>query len=245
MTLLSWQIKHKKVMDDFLQKLNAENSDYILKDGSSLMECYNLDRFSEDIDFDSRNKTYIKKFIHEFCWENDYTYRVAKDTDTVKRYLIHYAEDRKPLKIEISYRKKEYEPEEYTTINGIKVYTIEQIAIFKEQAYMGRDKIRDLYDIVFICNNYWEDLSGPVKSMIQNGFVQKGLEQFDYLMQTQKDELIDNDKLAEDILNTFDKLGIIDEKQSDMLLINDNPEEEQTIPHQEPAAQKKRKPVTR
>jgi hypothetical protein len=45
--------------------------------------------------------------------------------------------------------------------------------------------------------------------MIQHGFERKGLEQFDYLIQSQKDELIDNDKLANDLLDVFEKLDII------------------------------------
>lgn len=45
--------------------------------------CYNLDRFSEDIDLDSTNKN-IKKYIDNFCKKNNFQYNIAKDTDTVK-----------------------------------------------------------------------------------------------------------------------------------------------------------------
>ena len=37
----------------------------------------------------------------------------------------------------------------------------------------------------------------------------KGLEQFDYLIATQNDPLIDSDKLAEDFLSMYDKLGLL------------------------------------
>lgn len=211
-SLKQWQTEHKKVIDNFLQFLNTNSSDYILKGDTALMECYNLVRFSEDIELNSNNKNYIPKAIKEFCDKNNYTYKMTKDTETIKQYVIHYNEI-KPLKIEISYRQKEYEPEKYTTINGINVYNIEELAILKEQAYMRHDLMKDLYDIVFICNNYWDELSSPVKSMIRYGFEQKGFEQADYLMQTQQDALIDNHKLSEDVLTVFDKLGIIDERQ--------------------------------
>ena len=41
---------HFSVICDFLDYLNNKTSDFILKGGTSLMVCYKLDRFSEDID---------------------------------------------------------------------------------------------------------------------------------------------------------------------------------------------------
>lgn len=60
----NWRNKHKAVINDFLQFVNSRNHDYILKGGTSLMECYNLDRMSEDIDFDSTNKADIFEDIY-------------------------------------------------------------------------------------------------------------------------------------------------------------------------------------
>jgi len=48
-----WRNKHKYVIEDFLQYLNKQTSDYVLKGGTALMECYGLSRMSEDIDTDS------------------------------------------------------------------------------------------------------------------------------------------------------------------------------------------------
>ena len=79
----------------------------------------------------------------------------------------------------------------------------------KASAYSGRDKIRDLYDICFICNNYWNELSEDVKSFIRIAIEYKGLEQFEYIIKDQKDELIDNKKLEDDFLKMYDKLGIL------------------------------------
>lgn len=45
----------------------------------------------------------------------------------------------------------------------------------------------------------------------------KGIEQFDYLVSNQEDELIDTDKLAESFLDMIDGLGILldnDERES-------------------------------
>ena len=167
--------------------------------------CYNLDRFSEDIDLDSTNKN-IKKYIDNFCKKNNFQYNIAKDTDTVKRFKIHYGDDNRFLKIEVSYRRKELNS--ITTINGIKVYDINQLAIMKAAAYTGRDKIRDFYDICFICKNYFEELHQDVKNVIANAIEYKGIEQYDYIVKDQQDDLIDEKKLLTDFLLVCDKLGI-------------------------------------
>ncbi len=218
---MDWRIAHGEAISTFLQYMNKQSSDYILKGGTSLMTCYNLDRFSEDIDLDCIRSTQIKTIVSDFCNSRGYTYRIAKDTNTVKRFMINYGNAEKPLKIEVSYRKKIIEPSEYTRINGITVYNIDDICRMKMNAYISRDKIRDLYDLSFICNNYWERLSNSTIKSLRDCVSFKGLEQFDYLIKTQSDELINNDKLAEDFLGMYDKLG---------LLVDDD--EQQFIPEQ-------------
>ena len=147
--------------------------------------------------------------MDEFCKISDYTYRIAKDTDTVKRFMINYGSNERPLKIEVSYRRKNIKKDEITKINGINVYTINEICLMKASAYSGRDKIRDLYDICSICNNYWDELSEDVKSFIRVAVEYKGIEQFENIIKDRKDELIDNEKLEEDFLKMYDKLGIL------------------------------------
>ena len=200
-----WRKSHYKIMKEFLEEINSKTSDFVLKGGTALLMCYNLDRFSEDIDLDSTNKN-IKKYIDNFCKKNNFQYNIAKDTDTVKRFKIHYGDDNRFLKIEVSYRRKELN--NITTINGIKVYDINQLAIMKAAAYTGRDKIRDFYDICFICKNYFEELHQDVKNVIANAIEYKGIEQYDYIVKEQQDDLIDEKKLLTDFLIVCDKLGI-------------------------------------
>ena len=60
------------------------------------MLCYNLDRFSEDIDLDGfDNKKHffniVNLFINEFNKKyKNLSFRKAKDTETVKRVFIHF-----------------------------------------------------------------------------------------------------------------------------------------------------------
>ncbi len=204
-----WKPKHKEIIDDFLQYLNRKNRDYVLKGGTALMECYGLNRMSEDIDLDGTDKESISDIVKSYCGDRGFKYRIAKDTDTVKRFFINYGNDSHPLKIEISYRQKTIQGSKKTTINGINVYSVESIAVMKASAYNARDKLRDLNDITFIVNNYSGLLSAPCLALVSDALSFKGLEQFDYLTKVQEDELIDVEKLAEDFLQAWDKLGLI------------------------------------
>lgn len=79
----------------------------------------------------------------------------------------------------------------------------------KSSAYQARDKIRDLYDVCFLCNHYWDKLSEGAISALRTSVEYKGIEQFDYISREQSDELIDKEKLADDFLAMYDKLGLL------------------------------------
>ena len=148
----------KEVMKELLLFINKyDKHTTILKGGTSLMFCYGLDRFSEDIDLDSTNKN-IGKLVKEYCNLHNYNFNLKKDTDTVKRFMIEFMDDEK-IKVEVSYRNKRLNQEKIENINGIDVYPIDKLLGMKINAYNSRDKIRDLYDIVFIMKNYQTKIS--------------------------------------------------------------------------------------
>lgn len=146
---------------------------------------------------------------HLHCEDKGYRYRVAKNTNTTGRVFIDYGNIGTPLKVEVSYRRKIIPDESVTYINGIKVYTLNEICRLKAAAYMGRDAIRDLYDISFICSEYFDKLSNEARRMLQSAFEYKDIEQFDYLVATQDDSLIDKDLLETRFLDSFDKVGLL------------------------------------
>ena len=88
------------------------------------------------------------------------------------------------------------------------MYNIESILQMKLAAYQGRDKLRDLFDIVFIFNNYFNDLSEATLAVAREAFTYKGLEQYEFLIKDQQDEFINNDDLMEHFLIVWDKLGL-------------------------------------
>ena len=91
----------------------------------------------------------------------------------------------------------------------IEVYTIDRICQLKTGAYQRRDKIRDLYDICFICDRYFADLSESTKEQLKDALTYKGFDYFDYVTSTQDDALIDKDTLAGLYLNMFEKLNLL------------------------------------
>jgi predicted nucleotidyltransferase component of viral defense system len=195
--------------------LNTETDSLILKGGTALMMCYGLDRFSEDVDFDASSKMDSLQYVGNYCNKMNYEYRVAKKTDTTERAFIHYGSDSHPLKVETSFRlTRTINQEDVLRHNGINVYSINALCNLKTLAYTGRDKIRDLYDISFITNNYFDELNNDTKNNLRNALAYKGMEYFDYVTETQKDDLIDNSILAESYLNMFDKLDILSEEES-------------------------------
>lgn len=197
--------KHLYVIVDFLKYLNNKTDKFILKGGTALLLCYDLNRFSEDIDLDSSNMN-IFKYIDEFCNIKNFTYRKAKDTKTVQRAFIDYGESNK-LKIEVSHRNSNISKELLVNVNGILTYNINELTNLKALAYSGRDKVRDLYDITFIINNYYEKLNEQTKMNLETILSYKGIEQYDYFASNSiTDDLIDMNELSVSFLKAYEKI---------------------------------------
>lgn len=74
---------HGFVIQRMLHGINSsQGNPFVLKGGTALMECYGLDRFSEDIDLDSlRSNVPSSRFfgmIDSICSNEGYTWRKAK-----------------------------------------------------------------------------------------------------------------------------------------------------------------------
>jgi len=205
----------RQLIKDFLDFLNSCSDLFVLKGGTALMMCYGIDRFSEDIDLDmlSSDKTVMQNILQKYCSKTGYTFRTAKQTNTTERYILHY-DDTQTLKIEVSHRKVASK-KNIKQINGIQVYDIDTLCILKKGAYDNRMRIRDLYDLVFICNNYWDELSPVVKSGVLESLSRDVLERFDYLIRQEHDEYIDVKKLENNLLELLFSLEIIKENKQE------------------------------
>lgn len=220
-----WHVAHRKVIDDFLHYLNKEDNGYILKGGTALLMCYGLDRFSEDIDLDGQGKNLVR-IAESFCKEHDFPVpRIAKSTDTVTRFFINYGSEGRPLKVELSSRDKNISTETVTVVNGIKTYTINTLCQQKLIAYTQREAIRDLYDICFIARTHSDSLSSDTETIFKLSLLYRGIEYFDEIINTQTDELINNDELATHFLEMFDKFGLlVTEEEKEILQNSIHPE---------------------
>jgi predicted nucleotidyltransferase component of viral defense system len=205
---------HYDVLDDVLAIINKNNSlPYVLKGRTALVKCYGMDRMSEDIDLDASTVDYSQKgcalldIIAPYCKQQGYLLRIAKDTDFVKRIMIACGGD-KPLKVELSLRSLYVPSDNYLTVNGIVVYDIDNICQMKVAAYLARDKIRDLFDLTFILNEHFSALSRQTCNLLRAAFTRKDLSQFDYLVATQSDPLIDTSLLEERFLKAFEILDL-------------------------------------
>ncbi|MDR0825920.1 MAG: nucleotidyl transferase AbiEii/AbiGii toxin family protein [Mycoplasmataceae bacterium] len=179
---------------------------FVLKGGTALCKFYNDPRFSEDIDLDSP-KGNIGNIVKRFCKQYGY-HSPCKKKDTLhgQKFMINYGVPGQLLKVETSHRDKMIPKFKYIIINGIRVYKLEQIAITKLNAFITRDKIRDLYDITFIINHKWHLLSEETKKIIKDNLLTKNLLNQNDLVIHQEDNLIDKDELETNILSAYEKL---------------------------------------
>ena len=56
---MDWREKHEQVIKELLDYINDKGDSYILKGGTALKQCCNLDRFSEDIDLDGKKQNRV------------------------------------------------------------------------------------------------------------------------------------------------------------------------------------------
>lgn len=202
------QMKHRRVIDDFLTYLNKETDQFILKGSTALMMCYDLDRFSEDVDLDTTKQNIIP-LVKRWCASRHYNMRVTKDTDQTKRCMIDYDTEsgKHSLKIEVSYRNRNIPESYFEAINGFTVYNINQLTRQISRFYVLRDSIYDLYDLCFINKNYSNSLSEDTLFDLSENISHKGLSQLEFLLKTQSFSQIDTDKLASDFLELLNRTG--------------------------------------
>ena len=183
-----------------------------LKGGTGLLFGYNLDRFSEDLDFDANVKLNIQKRLEKVFKHNtnQYSLKLVKNTQTVQRFKVHYTKKTIEgfLKIEISYRKTFTNNdviEKKVLGTMMKIYKVTHLFNQKIEASQFRTTARDLYDINFIINNYIH-LFNTIE-------IQKALLFIDnineleekYFSAFQEDYLFDDNNLSEILINLINK----------------------------------------
>jgi len=179
---------HVRIMRAICEVIGAGNKPLVLKGGTALMLCYQIDRFSEDLDFDlslelkthlnleSICKDGLKKLNKQGEGIELSKFADLKKTDTTHRAraLFKLPGEKMPVsvKLEISARRLP-DPGVVQELNGIKVYSIDEIARLKllaaqvdpEMPY--RTAARDLHDLAFVVSEYEDELADETISNLE------------------------------------------------------------------------------
>lgn len=208
---LSWIPLHKEIMIDFLDYLNGCGEKFVLKGGTALMLCYGLPRFSDKIELEGKNEKFFElldRFVEAF--KDKYgtlSYTREEDTNAVRSAIIQYGASR-VLRVKVSYRGRYIDLKDCNTINGILVYSIEEILSWKWITFGSSNSVRDLYDMTFIYLRYNEILDSYTIKQLRGTLAYMGIEKAEYLIKTQPDELINTDELLEKFSQMYYALGL-------------------------------------
>lgn len=201
----SSQTQHLSVMRAIAQRL--QDTPYILKGGTALILTRSLERYSTDLDFDSDQKLNLAGRIEvALKTMRDIELRslkLVKDTDTVQRYKIHYA-DRQTgedtlLKIETSFRQSP-SLDAVETVEGIKTYRVEYLFDQKLRAAQNRTVGRDLYDLAFLMTQFGSQLQESQIEAVQQFVANPDQLAERYRLTFQVDEVLANLTTIDDIV---------------------------------------------
>jgi predicted nucleotidyltransferase component of viral defense system len=158
--MTSRQQIHVDIMKSVARSL--ADTPLILKGGTALLFAYGLDRFSEDLDFDSNKHLRLENRIEKATipFVRIDSVDVLKNTETVQRYRVKYStkEVSGSLKIEVSCRDS-YDPSRSHFYEGIRVYDLPVLIDHKLEAFQDRTVARDLYDLHFMLTQKPGELS--------------------------------------------------------------------------------------
>ncbi len=142
---------HVDIMKSIARSL--ADTPLILKGGTALLFAYGLDRFSEDLDFDSNKYLRLENRIEKATGPlvKIDSVDIPKNTQTVQRYRVKYStkEMSGSLKIEVSCRDS-YNLSRSHFHEGIRVYDLPVLVDHKLEAFQERTAARDLYDLHFL-----------------------------------------------------------------------------------------------
>ncbi|MGX2972642.1 nucleotidyl transferase AbiEii/AbiGii toxin family protein [Helicobacter sp. T3_23-1059] len=217
--LKDYQIQRLAFMQEILGYVG---DNFILKGGTALRFYYGLDRYSEDLDFDSISSNMdITKCLKKHKDFNSWQIYEKKITDSSLRLTIDYGAKSDlgiyPLKIDISGRDKirlRNNLLKYSTINGVNVYDIETLVDLKSTAFCQRDKIRDFYDIGFLLEKYPQCFDDKTLANIATKIMYSGKDELNaqLMIEAEEHSLIERNDIeivcdyADKILQNIDEI---------------------------------------
>jgi|SRR3989344_1873497 len=146
---------HKAVaqaQDMIIQELYRSFENAVIHGGTAIWRCYGGNRFSEDIDiYIPKDNTKIEALFTNL---KSHGFAVEKKKVSDRSLYSDLVWNRTHVRLEAIFKKSSGHLKEYQTVEGnfLTVYTLqpEEFIAEKVDAYIGRRKIRDLYDIFFL-----------------------------------------------------------------------------------------------
>lgn len=217
--LENYQIQRLGFMKEILGYVG---DNFILKGGTALRFYYGLDRYSEDLDFDSISSNMdITKQLKRHKDFNSWKIYEKKVTQSSVRITIDYGAKTDlgiyPLKVDISGRDKirlHNNLLKYSKIDGVNVYDIETLVDLKSLAFCQRDKIRDFYDVGFLLEKYPQCFDDKTLANIATKIEYSGADELNaqLMIEAERHNLIERDDIevvcnyAEKILQKIDEI---------------------------------------
>jgi len=197
------------LMYDIAKSISNDNKNLILKGGTALLFCFGLPRFSTDLDYDGIDYNFnINDNITNVFKNNNLelsSLNTKKDTDTVKRFMVHYKEaENNPIKIEISFRNMGNGNifDNKININGLNTYNIKYLANNKINTFLDRMAARDIFDTAYLFKQYPDVINKDLIEKCKNKLNTIGIDQFEKII---KSDAILKDFDTDEILINFDK----------------------------------------
>ena len=160
---------HNRLIQTIVKGLS--NRPVVLKGGTALMLVYGLDRYSEDIDYDSNTRIDLLNELDSIMQDTRIIYEVVSNThtETTSRASINYATGRVrngKFKVEVK-NNRALRVEYINKISGFWVYTIDKICEHKLNTTAVRIKSRDFCDLGFIARHFKSELSDANLTRLQ------------------------------------------------------------------------------
>lgn len=141
-----------QAQDLIIQEMYSVIDNAVFHGGTAIWRCYKGNRFSEDIDIYLPRD--IEKINRLFSRLEKAGFSIEKKKITENSVYSSLMFNRTHVRLEATFRKAKGVLKEYETVEGnlISVYTFTPEGFVNEKvnAYLGRRKIRDLYDIFFL-----------------------------------------------------------------------------------------------
>lgn len=146
---------------EVLHFLNSKRllHEVVLGGGTMLRLCFDMNRYSVDMDFYFKRKPHNTSYFHKLTGELDSKYTITDSHEKFNTLLVELAHARYPRRLKIEINKKVFYPtfrqaiafSPHSTYQVLlNVIPLDQMLVNKIEALLARKEIRDAFDMDFL-----------------------------------------------------------------------------------------------